>query len=242
MKRFLTLMVVAALQFAVGHSFAQNVYFNLGAAIPVGDFAEGDNQGFALLNEDTEAGAGFGFTAGLKLKFDTKMNGLGIIATVDGVYNGLNTEMKEVFEDLSDYYDNQFTGDFSLKTPKYINLPAMLGVNYTYGIKTDLSIYGVVALGANLRVITNLEMEGRSGSYKFSETYNYNTAFSFAYQLGVGLEFSKNIAIGIDYYDLGTAKVKGKLTQKDSYGNDSEKFKLKRITPVLVMLRLSYKF
>lgn len=244
-------MTLAVLLFAGIQLAAQtNVYVNLGAAIPVGDFAAGDEQSFALLTDDTEAGAGFGFTVGAKVKFGTKARGLGIIATLDGIYNGLNSDMKDYLEDLGDYYDSQFSKDFSLKTPKYFNLPVMVGANYTYAINNKMGIYGEAALGVNLRAITNLELEGKTdyygSTYKVSETYNYNTAFSFAYQVGAGVNLTNKLCLGISFYSLGSSKVSGKHSVKETYDynteNASEKFKFKRINPALVMLRLGYKF
>ena len=240
-------MIAAVMLLASSQAFAQtDVQLRLGAAIPVGNFAAGDNQSFALLNEDTEAGAGFGFAAGVKLDFHTKVKGLSVIATVDGIYNGLNAEMRDVLEDLSDYYDSQFSQDFSLKTPKYLNFPAMVGLNYTYAINPKIGIYGEAALAANLRAITNLELSGRSTNYKETLTYSYNTAFGFAYQFGAGVNLTNKLNLGLSYYSLGTAKVSGKVTDKRTYNyntnNTSEKFKLKRITPSLVMIRLGYKF
>lgn len=227
--------------------FAQSdIYVNLGAAIPVGNFAAGDNQTFALLNNDTEAGAGFGVAAGLKINFNTKVKGLGVIASLDGIYNGLNAEMRDYLQDLADHYDSQFSRDFTLKSPSYLNFPVMAGLRYTYGINAKTSIYGEAALGANLRVITNLELSGKSESYRETLTYIYNSAFGFAYQLGAGVNLTDKISLGLNYYNLGTAKVSGKMTDKQTYNynttNNSEKFKLKRITPSLVMIRLGYRF
>lgn len=247
MNRITRLFLMGVLLFTGSQLFAQtDLHLKLGAAIPVSNFAEGDNQSFALLNEDTEAGAGFGFTAGLKLNYNTKVKGLGIIATVDGIYNGLNSEMKDYLQDLADYYDSQFTRDFSLKSPSYLNFPAMVGLCYTYNINKKTGIYGEAALGANLRVITNMELSGKSENYKETLTYNYNSAFSFAYQLGAGVNLTDKFSIGLSYYDLGSAKVTGKITDKKTYNsnttNNSEKFKLKRVTPTLIMIRLGYKF
>ncbi len=247
MNRIKRLMIVAVMLLASSHVFAQtDVYVQLGASIPVGNFAAGDNQSFALLNEDTEGGAGFGFTAGVKLNFHTKVKGLGVIATVDGIFNGLNTEMRDYLNDLYDHYDSQFSRDFSLTSPKYLNFPLMAGLNYTYNINSKTGIYGEAALGGNLRVITNLMLSGRTDNYKEVLTYTYNTAFSFAYQLGAGVNLSDKFSIGLNYYNLGSAKVTGKVTDKQTYNsnttNSSEKFKLKRITPTMIMIRLGYKF
>ena len=247
MNRFTKTIMMAALLMVGGVAMAQtDVQIRLGASIPVGSFAAGDNQSFALLNEDTEGGAGFGFTAGVKLNFHTKVKGLGVIATVDGIFNGLNAEMRDYLNDLYDHYDSQFTREFSLTSPKYLNFPVMVGLNYTYDINPKVGIYGEAALGGNLRVVTNLVMTGRNDSYKEVLTYSYNSAFGFAFQLGAGVNLSDKFSIGLSYYNLGSAKVSGKVTDKQTYNsnttNNSEKFKLKRVTPSMIMIRLAYKF
>lgn len=240
------MMMVAVLLFAGNLLFAQtNVYLNLGGAIPVGDFADGDESGFGLVSDDfTEGGAGMGFTLGMKLKFNTGLKGLGVILSLDGIYNGLNSDVKDMFEDVENGWDDE--GDVTMKTPKYINVPLMVGANYTYDINSKFGIYGEAGLGANFRYITNLFLELKDSGWKESLTYEYDPTFSFAYQLGAGVEISKNFTIGVNFYNLGAGKVSGKVKEKESYNGASdsysEKFKYKRVTPSMVMLRLGIKF
>ena len=239
-------MMAVALLFVCNQFFAQtNVYLNLGGAIPTGDFTDGDESGFALVSDDfTEGGAGMGFTAGLKLKFGTSLKGLGVIMTVDGIYNGLNSDVKDWFEDLESSWEKE--GDVTMKTPKYINVPLMAGVNYSYDINPKIGIYGEAGLGANLRYITNLFLEVKDSGWKESITIKYDPAFTLAYQLGAGVEINKNTTVGINVYNLGAGKVTGKITEKESYNgssdSDSERFKYKRVTPTMVMLRVGFKF
>lgn len=251
MNRVFKMMMVAVLLFAGSLLFAQtNVYLNLGGAIPTGDFADGDESGFALVSEDfTEGGAGMGFTAGLKFKFNTGLKGFGVILSLDAIYNGLNSDVKDWFEDVENDWEADFN-DFTMKTPKYLNAPLMVGANYTYDINQKLGIYGEAGLGANFRYITKLELEGKQSyqgdTYKYIGENEYDPTFTFAYQLGAGIEVSKRMTIGVNYYNLGSGKVSGKFKEKVSYSgssdSDSEKFKYKRVTPTMVMLRVGFKF
>lgn len=250
MYKITRLMIVAAMLIIGSQIFAQtNVYLNLGGAIPTGDFADGDESGFALVSGDfTEGGAGMGFTAGLKFKFNTSLKGLGVTLSLDGIYNGFNSDVRDYFEDLENEWDNEFN-DFTMRTPKYLNVPFMVGANYTYYINQKLGIYGEVGLGANFRYITKLELDGKETyqgeTYKVNATVEYDPTFTFAYQLGTGIEINKSITVGVNFYNLGAGKVSGKETVKESYNgssdSESEKFKYKRVTPSIVMLRIGFK-
>ena len=247
MRKIAKTMIVAALMFVSSQLFAQtNVYLNLGGVIPTGDFADGDETGFGLVSEDfTEGGAGMGFAAGLKFKFNTGLKGLGVILSLDGIYNGLNADVRDLFEDFETELEEEYN-DFSLKTPKYLNIPLMVGANYTYGINSKIGVYGEAGLGANFRYITNFGMEVKEAGNKASIKYEYDPALTFAYQLGAGLEINEKITVGVNFYNLGNGKVSGKVKYKESYNgvsdSDSEKFKYKRVTPTMVMLRIGFKF
>ncbi|MBR1513636.1 MAG: hypothetical protein IJ622_05015 [Bacteroidales bacterium] len=137
-----------------------------------------------------------------------------------------------------------------MRTPKYLNVPLMVGANYTYDINQKLGIYGEAGLGANFRYITKLEMDGKETyqgeTYKVNVSVEYDPTFTFAYQLGAGIEINKSMTVGVDFYNLGAGKVSGKMKEKESYNGssetDSEKFKYKRVTPTMVMLRVGFKF
>ena len=240
MKKLLQTLLLAVVLFASGNLFAQNnVYLNLGGALPLGDFADGDDDdGCALINEKMdEGGAGFGLNAGLKLKFGI-WKGLGVIATMDGIYNGLNSEMRDLFEDVQDEMEED-ADDFTLRKPKYINVPLMVGANYTHNFNSKFGVYGEFASGVNFRFITpflmEYEKEYSHEDYEFSLKYEYKPAVSFAWQLGAGIELANRITLGMSYYNLGSAKVEAKIKEKATYNgesdSDSENFKGKRVRP-----------
>jgi opacity protein-like surface antigen len=247
MKKLSTLIIAAILMFAGSQLFAQtNIYLNLGGAIPNGDFAEGEISksgiDWGLFDDDKDGGAGLGFNVGLKFNIATGINGLRAMITLDGIYNGLNSELREYFSDLIDDVEDDYK-EFELTTQKYLNIPAMAGVNYTYNFNNKFGLFAEAGLGPNLRIITKYERYEESTSRKTTTTIEYDPKISLAYQVGAGIELSKRITIGIDYYNLGSAKVKYEYTRKvkpdgsTDHNNDT----FKRITPTMVMLRVGFK-
>ncbi len=247
MKKLSTLIIAAILMFAGSQLFAQtNIYLNLSGAIPNGDFAEGEISksgiDWGLFDDDKDGGAGLGFNVGLKFNIATGINGLRAMITLDGIYNGLNSELREYFSDLIDDVEDDYK-EFELTTQKYLNIPAMAGVNYTYNFNNKFGLFAEAGLGPNLRIITKYERYEESTSRKTTTTIEYDPKISLAYQVGAGIELSKRITIGIDYYNLGSAKVKYEYTRKvkpdgsTDHNNDT----FKRITPTMVMLRVGFK-
>ena len=143
MNKFLKVFVLAAMLVFGGQAMAQTrgAMF-LGASFPMKDYAkfEGFND-FALTTHDaSDAGAGIGFNAGLKWYFNVGVEGLGVMLSVDGLYNGYCADLKAAYRDAAVEMGNQYVGgSFSYSaTPKYINVPAMLGINYIYHFNPNL--------------------------------------------------------------------------------------------------------
>lgn len=246
MNRFTKMMVLAVLLFAGSQLFAQkNVYVRLGWANPTSTFAAGDETGFGLVSEDfTEGGAGMGFTAGLKYKYNF-VDGFGFTLSLDGIYNGLNSDVRDWFEDMESDYEEEFD-DVKLKTPKYFNVPLMAGFNYIYDIRSNFGIYGEAGIGINFRCITDYKLEIKDSGNNASVIYDYDPTFTFAYQVGAGIEINEGLVVGVSFYNLGSGKVCGKEKYIENYNgsseSESERFKYKRVTPTMVMLHLGLKF
>ncbi len=230
----------------------------LGASFPVSDFADFDGfDEFALTTvevDDDDAGAGIGFNAGLKWYFNPGVKGLGVMLSVDGFYNGPGTDLKNAYRDLESFYDGQIIdGGFKYNAkPQYINVPAMLGLNYIYYVNPNLGVYVEAGAGGNLRYITRLEsveklsVLGVDGQK--TTVQEYDKAFSFAYQVGVGVEVAKNLVVGCSFYDLGGAPVNGVQTIKMQALNDNvtstsnSNLKLGTIRPTMMLVRIGFSF
>lgn len=258
MKSIKFLLMILAFWLGCGALSAQTqTYLNLGLSLPTGDFAEGDENSFALIDRTKEGGAGIGANLGFKWKFPTKAKGLGVLLSVDGIYNGLNQDVKDFFDDLVDEYEYD-GADVTLRKPNYINVPVLVGLNYCYDASDNIGIYGEVGIGLDARFITKLKLELEAsgydsyyGRYSYEETvkYKYDPAVAFAFQLGAGIVINNRFTLGVNLYNLGSSKVKGKYTEEEKeywdgdydFDSDKENFKLKALSTTMVLLRFGIK-
>lgn len=248
MKKVL-LVAVSLLTLGFGTVQAQSKFtFKVGGGFPLGDFGDVktrvDNEGnsvpsqWGLIDNYKNGGAGLGFNLGVQWKLAeiSAVKGLDLILSVDGFYNGLNSDLRDAFDDLRDEVEGESgVSDFTLRTPKYLNFPVMLGLNWGTGIAPNIGFFCEAAAGANLRVITNVHEEfeytsGRSHEY----TMSFNPAVTFGFRAAAGLIFNNKYSVELGYYNLGAAKVKGER-EGDS---ESEKFTGGKITPTFLTLRL----
>lgn len=239
-KFFFTFISLMVLSFST--LFAQtHTSLHFGGSFPMGSFGESnvDKGKWALLGSSDQGGAGLGFNVGLKMKFDIpSISGLGVIATADFIFNGLNSDVKDFVEELEDEADEDIT------TPRYMNIPIMVGANYAYPLSSAVSVYGEAALGLNIRKITDFKESYEYSSVEGETSLKYDVATSFAFQLGAGFLFNEKFSIGVNYYILGSAQVKGKMEDDYDYTkeSDSEKFKFKDVSPSMLLVRLGFHF
>lgn len=216
-KMLLAAFLTAALM--GGNSlFAQsNSILNLGLNIPQGSFGSNTNT-CALLDPNSEnGGANLGANLGLKFIADTKAKGLGIMFTIDGMYNGLQKDLK-----IKDYLHAdipEIAGlDAKIKNPSYINMPILLGLNYTYNFTNMIGIYAEGGAGVNVRFILPCKLSANGSILGVNTEYSYELHYtpkaSFAFEFGGGILISKAITLGVNYYYLGSATVSG---HADSY-------------------------
>ncbi|MDR2086964.1 MAG: hypothetical protein LBP72_07280, partial [Dysgonamonadaceae bacterium] len=133
---------------------AQFSQFHVGVALPQGDFGDGD------VDDDEPFGDGVGFAAtgfnvGYKYYNPLSAKNLSLVFALDVFYNGLNSDVKDDFEDAEDAAD----GDFEYSLPAYLNIPVTLGLNYAHPLSSTIDLYGEVALGFNFSKITDLKIE-----------------------------------------------------------------------------------
>ena len=250
MKR--KIFVIAVMLLACETLFAQSIIsVHLGGAFPMGGFGESDmDRGkCTLLNTVSDyGGAGVGFDLGAKARVPVApVQGLGIVFSADFMLNGMNSDVKDYFEDLRDYNEDTY-GSCDITNPKYINIPILAGVNYEYAVSPTLKLYGEASLGINFRQITNyiVVIEDSYGT-ELTDEYSYDVATTFAFQTGVGFIVNEKFSIGLHYYGLGADKVTGKLdeTLDYTYGSpdhDSAKFKSKDVAPSILLVQLGIHF
>lgn len=217
----------------------------LGASFPMGDFNKVDSYYSTALyggQDATYGGAGLGFNAGLKWDFGVGVPGLAAVLSIDGLYNGNSSDMKECYKDYASGFD-VLNRDIEQNIPQHINVPVMLGLRYTYYFNPQLGLYAEGAAGGNGRFITSHVMKYTSLlGVKYNDAERFNAAFSFAWQAGLGLEVSKNLVVGCSFYDLGGSVVKGTETLKfgsEKIVNDFERGKLR---PMMLLARIGFRF
>ena len=154
------------------------------------------------------------------------------------MYNGLNADAKSYYKERQEFLDT-FGTDATVTRPVYINLPVMLGLNYIYHINPSFGVYAEAGLGGNARFITSYNESYRLLGEKRSATVKYGTPFSFAWQVGAGIEVARNLVIGCSFYDLGRADVKAEKTGdiiSTPMPNESS------IHPMMVLARIGFSF
>lgn len=247
MKKLARIFALVAMMVIGGQAMAQtHGYMALGASFPMGEFADGtmfENTALSgYLGDD--GGAGIGFNAGLKWYFGVGVKGLNVMLSVDGFYNGPNSDVKDNYKQTKNNLESIFD-NVSLSSPKYINVPAMLGMNYIYYINDQFGIFAEAGVGGNMRFITDYNWKGTSKvlGLKNSNTFDYETAFSLAWQAGIGIEVSKNLVIGCSIYDMGSAPVKGEENSiVEGVEVPTAGFELGVVHPMMLVGRVGFSF
>ena len=215
MKKFAKIFALAALMFVGGQAMAQTrgAMF-LGASFPMKEFAQFDGvNSFALSSNGNEAGAGIGFNVGFKWYYNVGVKGLNVLLSLDGMYNGLNDEAKDFYKSRKSALD-LLGSNVSTSTPKYINVPLMIGVNYILRLTPQFGIYAEAGLGGNARFITNYTEKYTDNllNVRHTATVDFATKLGFAWQVGAGFEVARNLVIGCSFYNLGETAVKAEKT------------------------------
>lgn len=217
----------------------------LGASFPMEDFGNGISFAETALGSlDKDGGAGIGFNTGLKWDFGVGVPGLSVLLSVDGLYNGPSADMKDYYKSLQQEWET-WCDNVTVTSPKYINVPAMLGLKYCFYLNPQFGIYAEGGAGGNLRFITDYTQKGSSKIMKLKNNaeYDFESALSFAWQAGLGIEVSKKLVISCSLYDLGSADVKGELSSvTEGIEMPTKSFEHGTLHPVMVLGRIGFRF
>lgn len=246
MKKLAKVLALAFLMVVGSQAMAQtHGCMSLGASFPMNGFADGQSiTNTALGGNYDDGGAGIGFNAGLKWYFGVGVKGLGVMLSVDGFYNGPNADMKDDYKTTKSDWET-WCDNVSVSSPKYINVPAMLGLNYNYELNNQFSVFAEAGIGGDMRYITDYNVKGSSKvlSLKNSVNNNYDMAFALAWQVGAGVEVSKNLIISCSLYDLGKASVKGETSAiVEGVETSAKPFEYGELHPFMVVGRIGFKF
>ncbi len=239
MKNVKKAIALAAVIFGVSTaSFAQNGFtVRAGGNFPVGAFGKGDVKDIALVNvKSLNGGAAIGFNAGVKYQLGIIGN-LGVFGTADFFYNGLKSDIKEAWKG-----DNE-----NIKLPTYMNIPVMLGANYTILDIIGTTLWVEAGAGANFRNISSSTASAALGSLISGDTESdYNLSTTFAWQAGIGVSLDNTITLGLHYYAFGSSEIKGETISSGNLGSFGGEFKNEfssgKLNPSMVVVRLGYTF
>lgn len=253
--KFLSLIAVFAI-LGMNKSNAQTDFsIHFGFVSPQGTYSDSyAQQEIVAWWTDTErAGAGFGVNFGAKFSYGiSSAKGLGVIATADVLFNSANKDVKSWLQDWEkELLEQEGIEDISITSPKYINIPIMIGLNYEYQLgSSGIKLFGEVEGGLNLGIITDfkgiakvndVDDQGEENLY-----YKYEPNTSFAFQIGAGIMFSEKYSLGIHYYNLGSQKIKGEIIEEEIYDGDidvdKENFSGATINPSMLTIKLGYHF
>lgn len=230
MKNVKKAIALVAVIFGVSTaSFAQNGFtVRAGGNFPVGTFGKGDVTDMALntLKSSEFGGAATGFNVGLKYQLSVLGN-ISVFASADFFHNGLKAKIKDDLKALANLANNE---DYTV--PAYINLPVMVGVNYTILDIIGTTLWAEAGVGANFRSIT--------GTSNDETPYAYAPAATFAWQVGVGVSVSNAVSLGLHYYGFGASEVDFKSDNKIT--DAMNKLNESKLNPSMVVVRLGYTF
>ena len=169
---------------------------------------------------------------GLKLKynFETAKDMLGMIFTVDRFY--INSYPTPISNDEYEVFTNSFIKG------GYVNIPVMVGLNRTYQVTDDMSIWCEAAIGMNYRrmkrkmILLNslpqnedsgdLELKWQYSDYNYTYKEEFDKNFTFAGQMSAGIKLGR-VTFGMYYYYLGKASVRGKYSIRHQIYNEETK-------------------
>ncbi len=249
MKRNVRILLITAILFcncivAKGQTKTEWVV-SVGGSIPMGSFSSVEYDAvkgitdFGLIVDDTKGGAGTGFNVGIEMMYPLQVNNLKFTTSLDIHYNGLVQKAKQLMNDQCTYLLNLWNqeiidaGETLLssyyavdKYAKYINIPLIIGLNYSLPLFSDMKIFTEVGVGMNLRFISAWKLSGRI-NYMFSDysedtwlqvkqKLSYNTVGSFAFKFGIGCNLTSRLTLSMWYYNFGKGDVSIKVLTENS--------------------------
>ena len=198
----LAAMSVATSSYAQGFSFKQSV--SLVTMIPTGDFGKSvdlltyyngtTTETYPVLGRDNvgkDAGLGLGLNYRAMMDFEVMMGNLSPFIEAGFMWNRISRDNRDKFDEARS------------TTPKYYNVPIMIGLQYSYDLHSNVKPYGEFAIGTDLFFITR---EGKKDD-AVVPNFVYKTGAALAWQIGVGAYIGNRVSAGITYYGYGKHSV-----------------------------------
>lgn len=196
-----------------------------------------------MLSYKNAKGVDFAVGVGYKYQWNLKaVEGLGIVASAEGIIGFPNKEQKSQIEDankaLVNLYASKVVSKGSYKTSFYttgIYFPVMAGVNYVLPLplSNDFKVFGQFMLGPDFCIPTTYKIKGsynysqastqdktKTNTYSGSISIDSKSSFAvgFSTSLSLGCLFKEHYSLSIDWNYLGSFHYSTNMTCKvDSY-------------------------
>ena len=220
----------------------KRVFINVGASFPLGRCAQmQDNSFITPFWEDVDnyGGAQTGFSLGVEGRIPVSKH-FGITIRGNFLFNGIKEPAFREEEDyitvLSDWMNEAcgvYAYDYRLDTrSKYLNVPILVGVNYTHLFGKGLGLSVGASVGLNIGFITPTVFKNNFAgtltgveydAYTYTQInyysaeklkYVFTPTVHFAYSVGGAFIFAKRWSLGVEYY--GTTKSNIKFSMKET--------------------------
>ena len=217
----------------------------LGASMPTGDwsavrYVQNTPSCVVFGGSGAFGGAATGWTLGLAYQQAIPaVAGLNWVVSLDFLSNGLDSDLKQQFENYAMQYEHLT----SVKFPRYINWPLLAGLAYNYPLVGSVVLYGEAALGIRFASLSKFYQEVDILGIPYSLEQKYKTDVDFAGRLEVGVRFAERFSLGISYYMLGSPSVRGTyetITSSTTNKGEFDNGKLNSMNTLLLRLGVDF--
>lgn len=187
-----------------------------GLSFPMDEFAE-----------EEKGAAATGINIGIQYTHNLNNAGLGLFASIDINYNGIQDDVQDDFEDdLSKELEAEVGRhvDIDITYPKFLNTSISAGLNYKSSNNNGIDLIGNIGLVANIIRTSDWIVEAENVTL----TTEFETANNFGYKIGGGIIINKKIPIEINYFSLGEYTIKGEM-------DNSSNMKIKQEISILTL-------
>jgi hypothetical protein len=232
--------VIAAVIFALTAwgAWAQNGGFSihLGGSFPVGMFGKDVNEDkfddqFGKTGLCASAGANFGLKGKIPIK---AVEGLGIIISGDFIFNGLKGSAKQYYDEEREFYMEY---DITTTRPRCMNVPILVGANYSHSFNPVIGVWGEMGFGTNLRIITPIKYTDEDGEW---EKISFPIRPTFGMQVGGGIILKEVFSVGFHYWFLGSSTIKFKYSNSEGDTEPAEDMHKTKASIGVFMIRLGF--
>lgn len=201
MKTLLTSLTAILIAIILSENvYSQGSFFiHAGPSFPLSDFGDVD------WNDDgggDAGGASVGLNLGCKYIYELNNKGLGLFLGADFNLNGLKSSEKDQIKGEGEINDN-----IDIKYYKYINVPIIGGLNYTFKANEQVALFVDLGIGADFFKVTNMTMESANEEWEIK----FHLSSRLAYKFGGGLLIQDKYIIGLNYNVLGKHDAKAEI-------------------------------